>query len=148
VVVVTIIDPQTTAYKDDLTGIEIDGDVCYWVNAVPVSKNSDEQTATSNRICVMPESDIFIPQAFTPNGDGQNDEYKPFFSYPPQEYMLILYDRTGAKVFETKNIDEGWNGLLKNGKPANEGVYVYYLKYQTAMRRWVERRGKFVLILP
>lgn len=147
-VIATIIDPSATEYRDNMSGVLIDGDVCYWVTAVPELSASAGQHAVSNMVCIQPESDIFIPQAFTPDGDGQNDEYKMFFSYPPQEFMLFLYDRTGAKVFETKDISAGWDGNLKNGKPANEGVYVYYLKYRTAKGRLVEKRGSFSLIRP
>ena len=147
-IIATITDPATTAYKDDLSGVKIDGDVCYWVTAVPVSPTTLGQNAISNTVCIKPESDIFIPQAFTPNDDGQNDEYKPFFSYPPQEYILHVFDRTGAKVFQTEDFSVGWDGKLKNGKPANEGVYVFYLKFRTAKGRLVEKRGTFSLVLP
>ena len=135
-------------YSDDLSGIEISGDVCYWVTARPVSPTSSGQFAISNTVCIKPESDIYIPQAFIPNSIGLNAEWKPFFSYPPQDYMLFLYDRTGAKIFETKNPDDGWNGQFANGKPASEGVYMYYLKFRTAMGRLIEKRGTISLILP
>ncbi len=147
-VIATITDPSTTAYKDDLSGVKIDGDICYWITAVPVAPNSPDQQAISNSVCIKPESEIFIPQAFTPNGDGQNDEYKTFFSYPPQEYVLYVYDRNGAKIFQTEDFNAGWDGRLKNGKPASEGVYVYYLKFRTARGRLIEKKGTFSLILP
>ncbi len=146
-IIATITDPASTAYKDDLSGVKIDGDICYWVTAAPVSGSSN-QHGISNAICIQPESDIFIPQAFTPNGDGNNDEYKPFFSYPPQEYLFIVYDRTGAKVFQTEDLGDAWDGRLKNGKPANEGVYAYYIKFRTAKGRLIEKRGTFSLVLP
>lgn len=146
--IATITDPATTAYKDDLSGVKIDGDVCYWVTAAPVSPNASDRQAVSNSVCIQPESEIFIPQAFTPNGDGQNDEYKPFFSYPPQEYILYVYDRNGAKVYQTEDANAGWDGRLKNGKPAGEGVYAYYLKFRTARGWSIEKKGTFSLILP
>ena len=133
-------------YDDNLWGIEISGDVCYWITAKPESPTSPEQIAVSNTVCIKPESDIFIPAAFIPKDVGLNAEWKPFFSYPPQEYMLVLYDRMGAKVFETKDVNAGWNGQLMNGKPAGEGVYVYYLKFLTAKDKWVEKGGTFSLI--
>ncbi len=147
-VIATITDPDATLYKDDMSGVQIDGDVCYWITAVPVSPTSPDQHAVSNSICIKPESEVFIPQAFTPNGDGNNDVYKLAFSYPPQEFLLIVYDRTGAKVFQTKDINDGWDGRLKNGKPANEGVYSYYIKFRTAKGRLIEKKGTFALVLP
>ncbi|MDR2036457.1 MAG: gliding motility-associated C-terminal domain-containing protein [Bacteroidales bacterium] len=136
------------SYRDDVSGIPIDGDICYWIEAEPENPSSSAQKAISNRKCIQPESDIFVPEAFTPNGDGRNDEYRPYFSYDPQEYLFIAYDRNGAKVFETKNLTEAWDGRLKNGKPANEGIYAYYIKFRTAMGRLVEKRGTFALVLP
>ena len=148
-IITTFTNLTTTVYRDDLSGVLVDGDICYRVTATPASPDPDspDQHAASNDVCIQPESDIFIPQAFTPNGDGQNDEYKPFFSYPPQKYTLHVYDRTGAKVFQTEDFNAGWNGRLKNGKPANEGVYVYYLKYRTVKGRLVEKKGVFNLII-
>jgi len=150
VVIATITDPATTNYRDDLSGILIDGDICYWIIAKPASPNalSLKEQAISNTVCIKPESDIFIPKAFTPDTGGIDGEYKPFFSYPPQEYLFVAYDRIGAKVFETKDIDAGWNGQLMNGKPASEGVYTYFLRFRTAMGRLIEKTGTFVLLRP
>jgi len=147
----TVTDPETTDYKDNLSDVYIDGDICYWVIAKPVSPNlpGQQEHAFSNSVCIKPESNIFIPQAFTPNVAGINSEFKPFFSYPPEEYLFVIYDRTGMKQFEIKDdSDIGWNGQLLNGKPASEGVYVYYIRFRTAMGRLVEKRGTFSLILP
>ncbi len=147
-IIATLTDADGTAYKDDISGQPIEGDICYWVRAVPASPTSAAQQAISNSVCIQPESEIFIPQAFTPNGDGMNDEYRPYFSYDPVEYLFIAYDRNGAKVFQTQNIGDTWDGRLKNGKPANEGVYGYYIKFRTAKGRLVEKRGTFTLVLP
>jgi len=149
-------DPSPTKCRDDLSGVLIDGDVCYWITAVPNPSTSSGQIAISNKICIIPESDIFIPQAFIPTIDGtitENSEYKVFFSYPPQEFVFYIYDRIGANVFQTNivssdGISAGWDGRLKNGKPANEGVYVYYLRYRTAKGRLVEKKGTLILVRP
>ena len=146
-VIATVVDPETTAYRDDLSGTFIDGDICYWIVAKPVSQKFPEEMAISNSVCIKPESEIWISQAFTPNVPGIDSEFKPFFSYPPQDYMFVAYDRNGAKVFETKDYNAGWNGQLMNGKPASEGIYTYYLKFQTAMGRLIQKTGTFALIL-
>ena len=147
VLIADVLDPDKIVFDDDLKDVFIDGNVCYWIVAAPIS-NSFGKIAISNRICITPESNVWIPQAFTPNVAGVNGEFKPFFSYPPKEYMLYLYDLNGAKVFETKDFEAGWNGYLLNGKPAGEGVYVYYLKFRTELGRLVEKKGTFGLILP
>ena len=70
-------------------------------------------------------SELFVPNVFSPNDDGHNDVFKPrgtnLF-----EYNLRIYDRSGNLVFESDNIDDGWDGTM-NGKPMNSGVFVYYI---------------------
>ena len=154
-IIASFTDPETTIYQDDMTGVFIDGNVCYWIVAKPVTASSHGHTeqAESNHICIIPESDIFVPKAFTPDVAGINSIFKPFFSYPPEkysnDYLFIVYDRTGAKLFELREYnDTGWDGHLKNGKLAGEGVYVYYVKFRTDRGRLVEKKGTFSLILP
>jgi gliding motility-associated-like protein len=147
-VIANFTDADKDSYQDDISDLPADGDLCYWVTARPEIPASAEQQAISNKICLQPESEIFIPQAFTPNGDGKNDQYRPFFSYDPQEYLFIALDRNGAKIFETKNPNEAWDGRLRNGKPANEDVYGYFIKFKTAKGSVVEKHGTFTLIRP
>ena len=75
----------------------------------------------------------------------------------PDEFMLYIYERTVLiyqEVYpmipgnETNDLIVGWNGHLKNGKPANEGIYVYYIKYRTARGRLVHKRGTITLLRP
>ncbi len=80
----------------------------------------------------MPAIDITkrrIPQAFSPNGDGQNDEFKIFFGNLPcavEEFKI--YNRWGQLVFDHKNREElSWDGTY-NGEACSAGTYVYYLK--------------------
>ena len=62
----------------------------------------------------------FIPNVFTPNGDGVNDV---FLSDP--SYAIVIYDRNGIEIFNGKG---GWDGRYK-GKAADEDTYFYYVKY-------------------
>jgi len=150
-----VFDPDKTIFKDPFKDIGcIEDEMCYWLKAVPRAPNSSAEYAISNVVCIKPEPRIFIPQAFTPDGFVENSRWIPTFepcifdSYL-KDFLLIVYDRTGAKVFETKNYnDEGWNGKLLNGKPANEGVYVYTLRYVTSIGRVIERVGTLSLIRP
>ncbi|MEO5583064.1 MAG: gliding motility-associated C-terminal domain-containing protein, partial [Saprospiraceae bacterium] len=77
---------------------------------------------------------IFIPNLFTPNGDGINDEFKPIFAtdFPEIEsYTLSIFSRWGELVFISRNIEIGWHGEHASGKAA-EGVYIYSITIKTA----------------
>lgn len=66
---------------------------------------------------------VFIPNVFTPNGDGQNDTWG-VFSRGVKYINLQVFNRWGEKVFETDNLNNFWDGTFL-GKPADPGVYVY-----------------------
>ncbi|HXH17877.1 MAG TPA: gliding motility-associated C-terminal domain-containing protein, partial [Chitinophagales bacterium] len=67
---------------------------------------------------------ITIPSAFSPNGDGINDIFR-VRSENITEFSMAIFNRWGEKVFETNNINDGWDGYYKNEK-AEIGVYAYY----------------------
>lgn len=69
---------------------------------------------------------IFIPSAFTPNGDGENDILYVRGEFL-QELELKIFDRWGELVFETNDQSKGWDGTYK-GKPLDPDVYVYHMK--------------------
>jgi gliding motility-associated-like protein len=77
----------------------------------------------SIQIVVIPIGDLFFPTAFSPNGDGYNDQYKIYGS-SVKNLVLKIYNRWGELVFETSNINEGWDGTYKS-TPQPIGVYVY-----------------------
>ncbi len=68
---------------------------------------------------------FYVPNAFTPNGDGNNDEFKVTVT-DYSSFRLLVFNRWGEKLFETNNPAVGWNGTYR-GKSQNPGVYVYYL---------------------
>ena len=82
-------------------------------------------------IDVEPVSSVFMPNAFSPNGDGKNDIFKPkgnFFGV--ENYSLMIFNRWGQKIYESTDPSEGWNGKLNNvGNDSPTGVYVYKLNY-------------------
>ena len=76
------------------------------------------------------ENKFYLPNAFSPNGDGINDYLKPFF-YAPSSiadgYEFKVFDRWGGKIYESFNpFDKGWDGTFK-GKIANSGNYSYFV---------------------
>ena len=80
----------------------------------------------TKKIHVYKEIKIFIPNAFTPNNDGNNDEFKPeILEYQKEGYLLEIFDRWGQKVFSGNDPDKGWNGLI-NGKPVTTTTVFSY----------------------
>ena len=72
---------------------------------------------------------FYLPNAFTPNGDGLNDEFKPVQRYDfVKTYHLYIYNRWGQLLFETSDINTGWDGNFK-GEPVQQGTYVYKIVY-------------------
>lgn len=68
---------------------------------------------------------IFIPNAFTPNSDGNNDIFRVRSSIEISDFKLAVYDRWGEPMFQTFNIDEGWDGTFK-GITQSPSVYGWY----------------------
>ena len=92
---------------------------------------------------------LYFPNAFTPDGDGLNDEFAPkgYYDYISQ-YHLSIYDRWGNLVYETKNVLQGWNGKIK-GTPSSSGVYVYKCIYSMSGSTHIgpqEQKGTFVMV--
>jgi gliding motility-associated-like protein len=73
---------------------------------------------------------FFIPNAFTPNGDGLNDVFGviPRLDYV-NRFHISIYNRWGQLIFDTSDLNQGWDGTFK-GKTCQAGVYVYRIVYQ------------------
>lgn len=69
-----------------------------------------------------------FPNAFSPNGDQINDLFRPLGLCPVEEFNLKIFNRWGRQIFESTEINEGWNGEI-NGAPAPVDVYIYQVQY-------------------
>ncbi len=119
-----IVDKKVLEYTDKVSDeINTGGSFCYQVEAVEAPGNyyGLRSASWSNIKCVDYAKQLFIPNAFTPNGDGLNKEFKPQGSFLENTfYSMQIFDRWGNLVFETNDVNEGWNG---NG--FSSGIYVY-----------------------
>ena len=93
----------------------------YRVTAIQRGNNSI--TSMSNYAEVIPPLSIYIPNAFTPNGDGINDAFG-VKGEGIRNYHLYVYNRWGEVVFESTNPKQQWDGNYA-GNPVEQGVYVY-----------------------
>jgi gliding motility-associated-like protein len=95
-------------------------------------------------IYVLPPGSIFWPNAFSPNGDGNNDIYLPGGSTVKQ-IVWRIFNRWGEKVFESESQFIGWSGKYKNA-PQPPNVYVYYAEVTFMNNTTQEYTGSITLI--
>lgn len=87
----------------------------------------------------------YLPNAFTPNGDGLNDVFRPIpVGIRSTDYFRV-FNRYGAVMFETKEWMKGWDGTIK-GKPSVSGTYVWMIKGIDKNGTIVEMKGSVILI--
>ncbi len=101
-------------------------------------------TTDSIKIRVDPNSILTIPNAFSP-GSAYNNTFNIIKRGIVSLSYFRVFDRWGVMVFETKNIDEGWDGMFK-AKPQPFGVYVYELEATTNTGRKIKRQGNVTLV--
>ena len=97
----------------------------YRVTAYKLSNAS--LSSLSNVAEAIPNPTMYIPSAFTPNGDGVND----FFGVKAEgikTFNLQIFNRWGEVVFESENINNLWDGSFKGERIKNTDVYVYQVK--------------------
>ncbi|MDZ4824362.1 MAG: gliding motility-associated C-terminal domain-containing protein [Flavobacteriales bacterium] len=89
---------------------------------------------------------IYIPNAFTPNGDGLNEVWYPALS-PMLHFELTIYNRWGDAIFKTKDVGSGWNGSVHDGNYfAPNDVYSYAFKCTNHQHMASVVKGFVVLI--
>jgi len=103
-------------------------------------KSTDSMTVFVDLVCFTP----FIPSAFSPNNDKENDILY-VRSNCLTNFSFKVYDRWGEKVFETSDIEKGWDGTL-HGTPMNIGVFVYTLEGFLSNGKEVKQKGNITLV--
>tara|TARA_B100000809_G_scaffold212494_1_gene216499 strand:- start:6461 stop:8614 length:2154 start_codon:yes stop_codon:yes gene_type:complete len=88
-------------------------------------------------------SEVFVPNAFTPNGDNENDLL--FVRGAIDEMSIKIYNRWGELVFESVNQSLGWDGTF-NGAPVTPGVFVYHLITRCAESTETLKKGNLTVI--
>jgi len=89
--------------------------------------------------------DAYVPTAFTPNGDGQNDVFRPIPVGITDIKYFRVYNRWGQLVYKTSSYMKGWDGTYK-GKPAEQGTYVWMLKAEDFNGDPIVKKGAVTLI--
>lgn len=111
----------------------------YDVILIASTENGCEDS-TSFKVTVHPDFAVFIPNAFTPNGDGLNDTFK-VKGVGVKEYNLQIYSRWGKKVYESNNLEDEWDAVDVPG-----GTYVYVIHAKTLLDNPIEEKGTVTVV--
>lgn len=131
----------TNPYIADPVAI-LNNDQTYYLTTTSPEGCVDRDTVN---IKVYNGPEFWIPNAFTPNNDGQNDVFKPIPAGIPKIDYFRVFDRWGGEVFYSNQLFKGWDGTL-NGKPMPIGTYVWAISGKDYLGRLVERTGTVTLI--
>jgi gliding motility-associated-like protein len=111
-----------------------------------------DRVAYSNIVKEYPDLKVFIPNAFTPNNDGINDEYKVTGSGGEtgsaaefDKFRLIIINRWGETVYESNDLAEGWDGTYK-GVECPIGTYVFHVEFRDKTGKFQYHQGNITLI--
>ncbi len=146
-------DPSTVYNWTPITGLNcsdcanptavINNSMTYTVS-VSVDINGNTCTASQRvPVTIIPNYDLFIPNAFTPDGDGYNDYFEFYGNKQGIQYIeVMLFNRIGEKVFESNDIYFKWDGKYK-GVVQQPGVYVYTINtvYVDGNRKEIYKGG-------
>ncbi|MEM6801578.1 MAG: gliding motility-associated C-terminal domain-containing protein [Bacteroidota bacterium] len=106
----------------------------YWVNVETDCFSAREYFSIATENCGC---ESFIPNVFSPNGDGIQDRFEPQFTEGIDSYSIEIFDAVGRRLFTSQRPDEFWEGKLR-GKQVQEGVYYYAIQYSCV------NTGKFI----
>lgn len=121
------------------TVVKVDSNTVFYVQ---VADSDGCKAMDSVIVDVLPT--IYIPDAFTPNGDGLNDVFRPKFTgYSTIE--VYIFDRWGQLIYHWNTLDGGWDGTM-GGKKVEEDTYVYMLKAVTYFKQVYQKIGSVTVI--
>jgi gliding motility-associated-like protein len=116
----------------------------YTVKLLVTTSNSCTDTASAT-ISIVEDINIFIPNSFSPNGDGINDEFFPTGTGLSKEnYSMEIYNRWGEMIFSTTDLSEHWKG--NNSGTTLQDTFVYKINLKTTKGNKIVRTGTVTLI--
>jgi len=136
------------SYLDDISVFGIDASLfCYFIEAVENQGNSitfQSDTSFSNLSCDLRDPLIVVPNAFTP--EGKNPVFKPVIPYlNGSSYSFRIFDRWGQMLFETTDINQGWDGKFK-GQLVKTDAYVYRIEVIDRNKKPFVKMGSVVVV--
>lgn len=145
----TTLDGKRQQYTDDKAWQAIDTTLTYRLKA----HRSTGLVAASNAASATKASTLYIPNAFTPNGDGKNDAFKVegqalrnFEGQGFESFELKIYNQWGERIFQSKDPQRGWDGTDRSGRKVSSDQYTYTLYAVSRDGQTFSRQGTVTLL--
>ena len=106
--------------------------------------SNDCGSKTDSVMAIKGACKLYVPTAFTPNGDGLNDVFKASYGENITRFKMEIYNRWGQKVFESSEIRKGWDGTYQQNLLS--GVFIWIIRYDTIDRGNQVLKGTVSLI--
>jgi len=149
---VATVGPLSTQWQESIQALingSQPGELKYKVIALSNPHNGGTvEQSFSNVTTVVVETNMQVPSAFTPGSNDINSEFKPLMDFAPRDYVMIVVDRGGRKMFETSDPNEGWDGRFQGGSFVDEAVYVYYIEYTDYTGLFKNFTGNVTVLYP
>lgn len=144
---------SSNSYREDIMQAgnrQLRGRFSYLIKAIENGQNPLGITgiSNSNEVEVDVETRMFMPNAFTPNNDGNNDVFMPILDFIPRDYKMLIFDRSGKNLFSSTDPNLGWDGSLNGSGKAREGVYIYHIEYLSYNGVRQIKTGNLTLVYP
>ena len=125
------------------------GRFCYYIEAMEGESppyGAVSEGSFSNISCISQTPIIFVPNAFTPNGDSHNEIFRPqSYFISKLGYSFSIYNRHGVELFSTNNPLKGWDGTYE-GRQVQSGTYVYHLQFVNSKGSVIEKKDVVTII--
>lgn len=116
----------------------------YTIIAQYSNENCFSQTELEVVVEGCPDVTIYVPSAFTPNGDTYNDVFKAY-GENIEEFHMEIFNRWGESIFQSDSLEEGWNGFY-NTQVCQDDIYVYQIIYRGKNHPFKNIMGKVLLM--
>lgn len=116
-----------------------------WVT-LTVTSSYGCSDSTGIMVMTRPCCEVFMPNAFTPNGDGLNDFFKPQLQPSQLLVGLKIFNRFGQLIYDNDNPRRGWDGNYADGTPASTETYMFLVEYTCADGKNYQEKGSLSLM--
>lgn len=113
----------------------------YRVTVTNICGSTTDDLTITQGVC-----ELYVPTAFSPNGDGLNDIFKPGFGDNVTSYHMQVFNRYGQLIFESRDKANGWDGTYKK-VPQDSGTYIWQIRYTTSTNKNIQLLQGTVLLI-